>query len=42
LSDNADLDGDGDFFEPIPFDYLGNPREVNGATDLGPYEFQKP
>ena len=35
--DTVDLDGDGDFEEPLPLDLAGNPRLV-GALDLGAYE----
>ena len=30
--DRADVDGDGDVLEPIPLDYLGNPRFVDDPT----------
>lgn len=38
--DTADLDGDGDTAEPIPFDLAGKPRAVNDAVDMGAYEYQ--
>ena len=41
-SDTADLDNDGNTFEPVPFDQRGNgfDRIANSAVDLGAYEFQ--
>ncbi|MCZ6654420.1 MAG: hypothetical protein O7D91_15505 [Planctomycetota bacterium] len=54
LSDGADLDGDGDTEEPIPYDLDGNPRFVDDPdtddtgfgkapiVDMGAYELQDP
>ncbi len=51
-ADSADLDGDGDTTEPIPFDLAGNPRFVDDPNtpdtgvgtppivDMGAYEYQ--
>lgn len=36
--DEFDLDGDGDFAEPIPYDAAGNPRVQGAAVDIGAYE----
>jgi predicted outer membrane repeat protein len=38
--DVADLDGDGDTTEPIPFDRRGNSRVFNTTVDMGAYEIQ--
>ena len=43
--DTADLDGDGNTVEQIPFDLLGNPRvrdgdkDANAVVDMGAFEF---
>ena len=39
-ADSADLDGDGDTGEAIPFDLAGNPRIFNDIVDMGAYECQ--
>ena len=36
--DRLDYDDDGDTDEPLPFDFAGLPRVVDGAPDLGAYE----
>jgi hypothetical protein len=47
-ADTADLDGDGNTVEPIPFDLDGNPRvwdddgDGNSVVDMGAYEFGWP
>ena len=40
--DTADLDGDGDTTEPIPFDLDGGPRVWNDIVDMGAYEYLSP
>ncbi len=37
-ADSWDIDGDGDTLEPLPYDYEGNARMVNGIVDMGAYE----
>ncbi len=38
--DIADIDNDGIVFEPVPLDYLGNPRVMGGALDMGAIEVE--
>jgi hypothetical protein len=37
--DTADLDGDGDTSEAIPFDIIGRTRVLDTSVDVGAYEF---
>ncbi|MCI5209702.1 MAG: hypothetical protein D3910_13115 [Candidatus Electrothrix sp. ATG2] len=37
--DQADLDGDGDFEEQVPYDFLGNDRVQCNHVDMGAYEY---
>ncbi|UCF43350.1 MAG: right-handed parallel beta-helix repeat-containing protein [Planctomycetota bacterium] len=39
-ADTADLDGDGNTAEAIPYDLAGNPRVAFGVVDMGAYELQ--
>ncbi|MCK4658281.1 MAG: hypothetical protein KAV82_02060, partial [Phycisphaerae bacterium] len=39
-NDTNDLDGDGNTYEWIPFDFDGNDRVVRSQVDMGPYEMQ--
>ncbi len=41
-ADELDLDGDGNFDEPLPHDFDGEQRRVNTAVDIGSYELQSP
>ncbi len=38
-ADVADIDGDSDTGEPLPFDFLGRVRVAGDSVDLGAYEF---
>ena len=40
--DTADLDGDGNTAEPIPFDLDGNARILGNVVDMGAYEGENP
>jgi hypothetical protein len=37
--DRADLDGDGDRNEPLPFDLAGQPRVCESSVDIGAFEW---
>ncbi|MBN1138299.1 MAG: tandem-95 repeat protein [Anaerolineae bacterium] len=40
-ADTADLDGDGDTAEPIPFDRAGQKRLFDATVDMGAYEYRE-
>ena len=42
ITDFWDLDEDADTDEAVPFDILGNPRQVGDSLDMGAYESQSP